>query len=460
MNLEWFIRPMNSQSKSKSKVSWSARANHSQIVQDEYIQKFLEDCRFPKKPSLDQELSQDLVEEVSVKKLEKKFILTVDGSYTLVKTKKEFPSSEIAFFQFGAILFGTDDLDNLSEKTFIAPEDIKQLHNLQKIKFALPVKNVVSGNQRSLNDSIRKELYSFFMREKDQLLSLMDTLCWIIFEEYSDSPKSEYILASDPNIGGNSGKIILRKENMSSEYTFSHHGKVIYLTDIFRLHEVIDEDFGAAGILGYISRLIEQLFLMRYIHLISSQGSSLLNDFVFISNGPLSFSGQTANMHKPFRSICTYLSEKFNFCYFGLEKSGPFADHALEICKSEDNKFYLDKGSVLVLSNDYIYKFVTPGDPETMHYGETSYYGGKVIVHTDDGQIYVVSIPTDSANIILAPSLSDYKNVDTVISILKRLKCDMYSDTIVPVALANKLISLAGHPSQSILEKYASEKFQ
>ena len=451
---------MSNQLKTKRTFSWTAKANHSQIVNDDYIQKFLKGCRFPKKPNLDEEKSKNLIAKISPTELANKHILTVDGSYTLVKTKKEFPSSEIAFFQFGAIIFETDDLDNLSAKPFISPDDIKRLHNLKKVKLALPVKNVTSGNQATLNNSIRSEIYRFFLNEKDSLLSLMDTLLWLVFEEYSDSPRMEYPLTSHPNIGSSEGEILLRRDKMNSDFSFNHNGDTIYLTDVFRLHEVIDEDFGAAGILGYVSRLIEQMLLMRYVHFIYKQGPKALNNFIFISNGPLSFSGQTANMHKPFRNICNFLANKMDICLFGLEKSGPFVEHAYEICKNEDNKFYLEKGNLLILSNEYIYKYITPGDHETMHYGNTSYYGGKVIIHTDDGQVYVVSIPVDSAEVILSPKLCDYKNVDSVVSLLKRLKCDMYNDTIIPVALANKLIALTGHPSQSILEKYAKEYSQ
>ena len=446
--------------KTRKSFRWTAKANHSQIINDDYIKIFLKGCRFPKKPSLDDEKSKEQLVKISPKDIAKKYILTVDGSYTLVQTQKEFPSSEIAFFQFGAIAFETDDLDDLSKKPFIAPEDIKKLHNLKKAKLALPVKNATSNNQKSLNESIRNEIHKFFLNEKDTQLSLMDTLCWLIFEEYSDIPKTEYSLASDPNIGATKGAVLLRKDRMKADFTFENNGNIIYLTDVFRLHEAIDEDFGAAGILGYISRLIEQILLMRYVHFIYKQGPMALNDFIFISNGPLSFSGQTANMHKPFRSICNFLENRINICLMGLEKPGPFVDHAFEICKNEDSKFYLEKGSVLILSNEYIYKYIVPGDHERMHYGNTSYYGGKIIIHTDDDQVFVVSLPTESADVILSPKSDNYRNIELTVSILKRLKCDMYSDTIIPVALANKLISLTGHHSQSILEKFANKYSQ
>lgn len=140
-----------------------------------------------------------------------------------------------------------------------------------------------------------------------------------------------------------------------------------------------------------------------------------------------------------------------------MEKNGPFVDHALQICHNEEDKFYLSKGSILILSNEYIYKYITPGDHETMHYGSTSYYGGKVIIHTEDGQVFVISVPVENSDVILFPSISDYKNVESAAAVLKSLKCDMYSDTIIPIALANKLIALKGHPSRAILEKFAKE---
>ena len=36
-------------------------------------------------------------------------------------------------------------------------------------------------------------------------------------------------------------------------------------------------------------------------------------------------------------------------------------------------------------------------------------------------------------------------------------KCDMYDDSLVPIALVNKLVSLANHPSSRILQKFAKQ---
>lgn len=62
---------------------------------------------------------------------------------------------------------------------------------------------------------------------------------------------------------------------------------------------------------------------------------------------------------------------------------------------------------------------------------------------------------TENENIVLNPQKTDFKNLDTVLWNIERLRCD--DNSIVPVALANKLISLYSHLSSSILEKFVKK---
>ena len=69
-------------------------------------------------------------------------------------------------------------------KPYIFPEDMQKLHNLERFKLAIPIKNIVSKNETSLKNSIRTTIYDFFMVERDDS-SFMETLKWFIFEEYN-----------------------------------------------------------------------------------------------------------------------------------------------------------------------------------------------------------------------------------------------------------------------------------
>ena len=113
---------MGTTSRSHKPSEWAAKVNHTHIIKDPFIKNFISTCQFPKDLSeideSDKETIYDFDESI---KNPIKYILAVDGGYTNVEVKKSFPSSQIAFFQFGAVLFSVEDLEELSEKTFYIP---------------------------------------------------------------------------------------------------------------------------------------------------------------------------------------------------------------------------------------------------------------------------------------------------------------------------------------------------
>ena len=110
----------------------------------------------------------------------------------------------------------------------------------------------------------------------------------------------------------------------------------------------------------------------------------------------------------------------------------------------------------LPLTNEYIYRYIVPGDPTTSAYGGNTYYGAKVIFKGGGDDVYVASLPQidrDKTNI-----LSNLVSAGDVMRTAARLRCSMYDNALIPVALANKLVSLADVPSADILKKFVKEK--
>jgi hypothetical protein len=157
------------------------------------------------------------------------------------------------------------------------------------------------------------------------------------------------------------------------------------------------------------------------------------------------------------RDLCNFFKQSSNLFLVGLEKSGAFVDHAQAICLPKNKVEILKQGQYLLLSNHYIYKYIKPGDANKMTYGITDYYGGKVIFYSYDGQIIVLTVPVPSKTAIKNPIKDDYYNLEVILLNIQKLRCDMYDDAIVPIALANKLVSLANHPSKILLERFASK---
>lgn len=428
---------------------YASKSSHSHIINDPAIKDFLEHCNYPSSAeeiTLDKKLIYE-VKDVDSNPI--KNVIAIDGGRQEVPVRKEFPSSVLTFFQFGALYFSIADLESLYVKPFIEPSEISKLKEIQRYKFILPTKNIKTTTDNTLLKSIRSTLHNFFITPQAGGDKFIDSLKWFLFEEYATKPTG-WLLAWCPSC--HFRDIELTAAKMKQDYSFECPNPTckenIYLTDTFRLHEIIDDELGASGIIGYLGSVLEQMVLIHLIRIILNTKPALLNEIIFIKDGQLAFYGQTANLHKPMRKLVNYLFDTHNLYLVGLEKSGAFVEHADEIADM------LEPGTALVLDNKYIYKYITPGNAdESSPYGGTTYYGQKLIYKSTDKRVYVITIPTRS--VVASPTPNDFPNLDVLLSNVKKLKCDMYDSSLIPVSLVNKLVSLANHPSSVILEKFA-----
>jgi NurA domain len=425
---------------------YASKSAHGHVINDPAMQDFLAQCSLPKRAG-EVKLSEHLsvpFEPILDNPIH--YVIAVDGGYNEVAVQKEFPSATVCFFQFGALIFSVADLEQLDVQPFIDPDDIAKLKRIQRLKLMLPVRNVALKSEGTLTHSVRKAVFDFFSRAMDDG-KLIETLRWFLFEEYAGGLTS-WTLASCPACANRS--VPLHRSTMARDHTFGCpecNGQV-YLTDVFRLHEVVDDELGAGEILGYLTTTIEQMILVHLIRTILRTKPALLNHFLFIKDGPLAFFGQTANMHQPMRSLVKFLFERHDLHMAGLEKSGPFVEHADEIAE------LLKDGSVLILDDDYIYRYVLPGKGAPAYpYGSSTYYSSKLIFKTTTGGMYVATVPTTDSN--PHPTDKDLRNLRAILTNIEKLRCDMYDNSLIPVALVNKLVSLANHPSTRILQKFA-----
>jgi hypothetical protein len=438
-----------SYSEGKRPFEAASKSNHIHLIKDKLVQEFLYNHELPRDSEEIETISSYYIDidydiEDSIN-----WIVAVDGGNTTIPVKSKFPSSTLTFFQFGANALSIEDLNSLKEEPYISPDNISKLKELHRRKLVIPTKNIGlkkdDGTRATLTFSVRKAIYDFFKNE-----NLLETLSWFLFESYNPfSSRNNYELASHPdNI--ELKKIIIDKAKLTKDYCINHPDGMIFLTDVFRLHEVIDDDFGAGGVLGYLTNIAEHFILIDYIKNVYRRRKSALKEVVFIKDGPLGFFGQTANMHKPMRALINYLSESEDIYLVGIEKSGPFVEHAMEI---QDK---LKPGQAYLFSNKYIYKYIKPGDINTSEpFGKTSYYGSKLIFKSRDEKIYLITLPTKLPEVVLNPQKEDFHNIDVILKYIEKLRSDMYDNSLLPIALANKLVSLSDHPSSMILEKFA-----
>lgn len=427
----------------------ASKTSHTNIINDTTVQSFLSKCKIPPyhEEIDDKDIELHMLEELIENPI--KNIITVDGGYTNVFVKEDFPSSTIAFFQFGALFFKHQDLLNLKEKPFIDPEDFSKLQNIQRIKLVVPTKGIALDGEIDFLSSVRRTIYEFFISQPEKN-GFMDALKWLIFEEYkTTNGRDVWHLATCPHCSA--GVDIQRKDIQNYTITCPHCNEKIYLTDILRLHEAIDNELGAGGILGYLTTSIEQIIIVYLIKQMLNIKPSLLKQTLFVKDGPLAFFGQTANLHKPMRELMTYLNQHHAIYLVGLEKSGSFVEHAVQASKKMLPK------QMLLLGNSYIYKYIIPGNGrDNEPYASSSYYGHKLIFKSEHNNVYVATIPNTQA--MVEPQISDYININEILYNITALKCDLYYNSLVPVVMANKLVSLADHPSSDLLKAFAQEQ--
>lgn len=433
-----------------------SRISHTYIINDEEVKQYLNNCEIPVEAEdveLNDALKYDIVypEENTIE-----FIVAVDGESTTIPVKKTFPSSLITFFQFGSLLIKSADLDEMEKKPFVSPSDINKLKKIEREKFVLPTKNVALKKNIDFRTTVREAIHEFFKKEHSGKTSILATLYWFIFEQYNPTTiKSNYKLSQCPHCGTNN--IVLEKDkidfkNYSWKCTHDKCNKEIFITDVFRLFEKVDNDAGATGIVTYLESVTESFFTIHTIKSLMEIQHGLVDRFLFVKDGPLSFGGETANMHKPMQALLTYLNQNNKINLVGVETSGAFVDHARQI------KDKLNPGQVFLLNNEHIYTYIQVGNHKEQQYGSTSYYSGKFIYKSFDERVYVLTLPVQNhITYYNQPELTDFKNIQEILMNIDKLRCDIYENALIPVAVANKLISLTNHPSSNILERFAKK---
>jgi len=153
---------------------WASKSSHHHLIKDDAVQELLSRLRIPESdPGTDFETR---LHDFAPVGSEIGNIVAIDGGYTETFVRKEYPSSTIHFFQFGAILMQLADLEHIADSPFISPDDMARLNNIERLKLALPTRALRLESEASMQDSIRRIIYEFFVgNAMGESLSLLDT---------------------------------------------------------------------------------------------------------------------------------------------------------------------------------------------------------------------------------------------------------------------------------------------
>ena len=445
------------------KVTFSSLRNgltaHTFIIKDDEVGQYLHACAIPA-DAKDVELNERLKHPIvyPTRSVIDHYI-TVDGSTSTVQLKEGFPSSLLTFFQFGSLLIRQADLDEIAGKPFVSPGDIKKLKEIERDKFVLPVKNVRIKGAVDFRSMVRAVIQDFFRKTNSGGSSMLDTVDWLVFRGYDPGAVAEdHVLSHCPHC--RTPNIRLERARMNAqtyswECTYELCKQEIYITDVFRLFERVDDESGAEEIVAHLRNVVESFLIVHAIKNILRLRKEELERVLFVKDGPLSFGGVANGLFRPMRDMLNFLSRDHRINLVGVETSGPFVEHAREI------RDKLEPGQLFLLDNEHIYKYIKAGNGRSQEYGEDNYYSGKMIYKAPDGRVYVLTMPVENQVLYYRqPELSDLRNVPEVLMSIDKLRCDVYENALIPVAVVGKLISLSNRPGVDLLEKFAKKSLQ
>lgn len=369
-------------------------------------------------------------------------VFAVDGSKQTIRS--EFPPyKELSFIKTALLRLDQHSLDKLDQED-PHPMALRDIMSDSAIYHAtvLPLKGVKIEGKNNYH-AVREIIYDS-IRDESLAGEPFNTLKWLAYEKWSGVEKKSPSFQCPHCIRDVSGL------EYDQDYGNCEHcnGK-IYLTDMIGFHLELGLDVAPDSVSNAYMLVHETLLLFTGIRYFWERNKfGVLNDALFIKDGPLTLRSQYSKLAIPIRRLFEFAKSKnIQINVMGQEKTGAFVDH-LEIIQRKAPDM-----SVFAPNNEYIRREVQYSPDRTEPYGSRTNYGNKVFVKLNSHHFMVISIPTGEYKD--TESLSDLMGFQRILATLPKIVSYRHECALVPVELANGVSSLSSYPSAAILKVFA-----
>jgi DNA-directed RNA polymerase subunit RPC12/RpoP len=424
----------------------ASKLGHLEVIQSPLVQKL---CRNFNDPEFTEHTgSLSLWESLPNDGTELKIIFSTDGSLQIIENPNP-PFKTIAFVKSALLRVDQHALSKIDKDTPnpFALRDLMKESALYH-STAFPLRNVyIEG--KSNYDAVREIM---FESVKDKGLNdslegaMMETLKWLVYEKWLDTPKSELEKFDCPHCEKTVATLSLDKENGNCPFC----GGKIFITDMFGLHLGMTDDYAPNQVASDYMGVSETLMIFTPIRFYWENKKEILKNCLFVKDGPLSLRATLAKLSAPIRRFFDYAKSKgIEVAMIGQEKSGQFFDHLQLIGNSAP------VGSCFIPDNTYIQEKIKHNNTSAV-YGADTNYGAKFFVKINDYHKMVINIPTGQrGEFVTSPSQAHLINFKNIIATLPKILSNKFEGALLPIELANKIASLSTYPSAKTLELFA-----
>ncbi|MED4012937.1 hypothetical protein P4606_19795 [Priestia aryabhattai] len=420
-------------------TEYASKLGHLPIVKDEFVSKLIKDFE---SFSLEDETTNILRCEnfVTEKETSISSIISVDGSCSHI-VNPIINKKSVSFIKVATLMISLQQLQK-AQATIVDPTLISEIISkyADTISTVLPLNNVRIKELTPL-ETIRKVINAT-LKEKNAML--YDTLKFLVFRQWDPHsiPTTEFgcpVCNKTNIINGEFDEFNCNNNKCKSK---------VYLSDYISLHKQFDEEYTNESLAMSFMQVIEHLLFMSYLRILYQEKKNRLSQILLMKDGPLALHAQYSRLVNPIRDFIQHLKDSDIKAYIvGIEKSGPFFDHA-EIL----SKRLKQAGAFLIPDNKYIFSHIKHGNSNTTSYGERVLYGSKLFVKIDNNNVVVATIPT--GNYCENPKINDLYGLEDIVNMLLKLKSKQYANALLPIVAVNKLASMSVYPTNNILQKF------
>jgi len=424
----------------------ASKLGHLEVIQSALVQKLCKSFNDPEVIERTESLSR--WESLPTDGTELKIIFSTDGSIQIIENPNP-PFKAIAFVKTALLKvdqYAISKIDKDTPNPFALRDLMKESALYHSTAF--PLRNVYIEEKTTYN-AVREIM---FESVKDNGLNnslegaMMETLKWIAYEKWLDTPKQELEKFGCPHCEQNVATLPFDEERGKCP---SCSGE-IFITDMFGLHQNMTDDYAPNQVASDYMGVSETLMIFTPIRFYWEHRKEILKSSLFVKDGPLSLRATLAKLSAPIRRFFEYAGSKgISIAMIGQEKTGQFFDHLQLIGNSAP------VGSCFIPDNIYIQEQIKHNNT-TAVYGADTNYGAKLFVKLNDYHKMVINVPTGQrGEFVTAPSQDHLINFKNIVATLPKILSNRFEGALLPIELANKIASLSTYPSAKALELFA-----
>ena len=399
--------------------------------------------------------------DLSETSLQPDLVLAIDGSFQTAKAENGFPGAEFGYITIASVLLNLKRMSELEKEDFIEPKKFRETENASTIESVFPGCNVVLDNEKNAKSSLRRALFEELRSNKifAECETLLDTY------EYLFRKKQE--LFKERNLPKSPIESV--DEEMTygyGEFICPHSREPLFSTDALRLHELLNPSGSSGEMFGQIMSTLEKLWLVHILRSFEQkEWLSTLRRVAFIMDGALAVFSTSSWLTKVISYEISRINDlqkeinKQDLLIIGIEKSGTFFNHFIDIDTTKDGKTdKFPKQSALLLEDNYIKRNIIFSE-STKPYGQDTYFGRKFFYKTASGQklVPVVACFNDFQRDLLTANPNQFSRLADVMNLLDRLVSNRYPNSVSPLVSAHAEAAIPLNLGKLIFEDIARE---